>query len=55
MQTVFEDEEKIFAAIHAGARGYFSKKNLVNTNRLYFEEKNNEYLCICYACRRLVY
>jgi len=26
MQTVFEDEEKIFAAIHAGAHGYFLKK-----------------------------
>jgi DNA-binding NarL/FixJ family response regulator len=26
MQTVFEDEEKIFTAIHAGAHGYFLKK-----------------------------
>lgn len=26
MQTVFEDEEKIFAAIRAGANGYFLKK-----------------------------
>ena len=26
MQTVFEDEEKIFEAIHAGADGYFLKK-----------------------------
>jgi DNA-binding NarL/FixJ family response regulator len=26
MQTVFEDEEKIFEAIHAGAHGYFLKK-----------------------------
>ncbi|MDO9375629.1 MAG: response regulator transcription factor [Ferruginibacter sp.] len=26
MQTVFEDEEKIFSAIHAGAHGYFLKK-----------------------------
>lgn len=26
MQTVFEDDEKIFAAIHAGAHGYFLKK-----------------------------
>jgi DNA-binding NarL/FixJ family response regulator len=26
MQTVFEDEEKIFAAIQAGAHGYFLKK-----------------------------
>jgi DNA-binding NarL/FixJ family response regulator len=26
MQTVFEDEEKIFMAIHAGAHGYFLKK-----------------------------
>lgn len=26
MQTVFEDEEKIFAAIHSGAHGYFLKK-----------------------------
>lgn len=26
MQTVFEDEEKIFDAIHAGAHGYFLKK-----------------------------
>jgi DNA-binding NarL/FixJ family response regulator len=26
MQTVFENEEKIFAAIHAGAHGYFLKK-----------------------------
>src|SRR5215471_12223518 len=26
MQTVFEDEEKIFAAIHNGAHGYFLKK-----------------------------
>lgn len=26
MQTVFEDEEKIFAAVHAGAHGYFLKK-----------------------------
>lgn len=26
MQTVFEDEEKIFQAIHAGADGYFLKK-----------------------------
>ena len=25
MQTVFEDEEKIFTAIHAGAHGYFLK------------------------------
>ena len=26
MQTVFEDDEKIFTAIHAGAHGYFLKK-----------------------------
>lgn len=26
MQTVFEDEEKVFAAMHAGAHGYFLKK-----------------------------
>jgi DNA-binding NarL/FixJ family response regulator len=26
MQTVFEDEEKIFEAVHAGAHGYFLKK-----------------------------
>lgn len=26
MQTVFEDEEKIFSAIHEGANGYFLKK-----------------------------
>ena len=26
MQTVFEDDEKIFTAIHAGANGYFLKK-----------------------------
>ena len=26
MQTVFEDDEKIFDAIHAGAHGYFLKK-----------------------------
>ncbi len=26
MQTVFEDDEKIFEAIHAGAHGYFLKK-----------------------------
>ena len=26
MQTVFEDDEKIFKAIHAGAHGYFLKK-----------------------------
>ena len=26
MQTVFEDDEKIFMAIHAGAHGYFLKK-----------------------------
>src|SRR3954454_18200144 len=26
MQTVFEDDEKIFNAIHAGAHGYFLKK-----------------------------
>ena len=26
MQTVFEDDEKIFSAIHAGAHGYFLKK-----------------------------
>lgn len=26
MQTVFDDEEKIFEAIHAGAHGYFLKK-----------------------------
>lgn len=26
MQTVFEDEEKIFASIHNGAHGYFLKK-----------------------------
>ena len=26
MQTVFEDDEKIFNAIHAGANGYFLKK-----------------------------
>jgi len=26
MQTVFEDEEKIFTAVHAGAHGYFLKK-----------------------------
>jgi two-component system nitrate/nitrite response regulator NarL len=26
MQTVFEDEEKIFDAVHAGANGYFLKK-----------------------------
>jgi DNA-binding NarL/FixJ family response regulator len=26
MQTVFENEEKIFEAIHAGADGYFLKK-----------------------------
>ena len=26
MQTVFEDEEKIFASIQAGAHGYFLKK-----------------------------
>jgi DNA-binding NarL/FixJ family response regulator len=27
MQNVFEDEEKIFIAIHAGAHGYFLKKS----------------------------
>jgi len=30
MQTVFEDEDKIFAAIHAGAHGYFLKKTHPN-------------------------
>ena len=30
MQTVFEDEEKIFAAIHEGAHGYFLKKTHPN-------------------------
>jgi len=30
MQTVFEDEEKIFTAIHAGAHGYFLKKTHPN-------------------------
>jgi DNA-binding NarL/FixJ family response regulator len=28
MQTVFEDDEKIFTAIHAGAHGYFLKKTM---------------------------
>jgi DNA-binding NarL/FixJ family response regulator len=28
MLTVFEDEEKIFEAIHAGAHGYFLKKTM---------------------------
>jgi DNA-binding NarL/FixJ family response regulator len=31
MQTVFEDEEKIFTAIHAGAHGYFLKKTKPDT------------------------
>lgn len=30
MQTVFEDDEKIFTAIHAGAHGYFLKKTSPN-------------------------
>jgi len=30
MQTVFEDEEKIFDAIHNGAHGYFLKKTPPN-------------------------
>ena len=28
MQTIFEDDDKIFTAIHAGAHGYFLKKTL---------------------------